>query len=424
MSKKILRLLICLISCMLSFQSMFGTVQAAKLSGAHKVRLVWNAIPDAVMYELVVTARSHGKWGKHSSTKPVLTQSNIYTAGAELDLTTFREDPNTLWWQVRALNLAKQPISEYSSPRKLSAGDADPVAPLPSVYANKNIPAKLYQVYSWIPVLHAGSYQVQVFSRVLQGNTLADQLIRTFTIEGANSFDWYDESAYPDKGAYWWRVRANDAAGSPMSDWSKAVPFTVKYTGYQVAALGDSVTHGGGAVSNTPNDPAYDWTTYTGFPIKNLGRSGDTTAPMAARFEREVVPFAPKILVIMGGVNDLRGGAAADDVIANLALIRSKCQERGIIPVFATVTPVNPAAIKQVFNQETYRNWQTEWQRVNSWIRTQPHYVDVAPMLMNTDGTMLNELATDGLHPDTKGKAVIGTAIGDYLKTNFPDYIK
>lgn len=423
MSKKILRLFICLIIFILSCQSAIGTVQAANLSGANKVRLVWNAIPDAVMYELLVTTRTHGKWGKHSL-KPVLTQSNIYTAGTELDLTAFRENPDTLWWQVRALNLTKQPISEYSSPRKLSAGDVDPAAPLPSTYPNKNIPAKLYQVYSWIPVLHAGSYQVQVFSRVPQGSALGDQLIRSFTIEGANSFDWYDESPYPDKGAYWWRVRANDTAGRPLGDWSKAVPFTVKYTGYQVAALGDSVTHGGGAVSNTPNDPAYDWTTYAGFPIKNLGRSGDTTARMAARFDREVVPFAPKILVIMGGVNDLRGGAAADDVIDNLALLQSKCQERGIIPVFATVTPVNPAAIKQVFSQDTYRDWQTQWQRVNSWIKTQQYYVDVAPLFTNSDGTMINELATDGLHPDTKGKAMIGKAVGNYLINNFPSYIK
>ncbi|QJW47842.1 GDSL family lipase [bacterium BFN5] len=423
MLKKILRLLICLLIYLVSCQPVLGIVQAANLSEAHKVRLVWNAIPDAVMYELLVTTRTHGKWGKHRF-KPVITKSNIYTAGTELDLTTFSENPDTLWWQVRALNLTKQPISEYSSPRKLSVGDVDPTAPLPSIYADINIPTKLYQVYSWIPVLHAGSYEVQVFSRVSQGSAWGDQLIRSFTIEGANSFDWYDESPYPDQGAYWWQVRANDTTGRLLGDWSKAVPFTVKYTGYQVAALGDSVTHGGGAVSNTPSDPAYDWTTYAGFPIKNLGRSGDTTAGMAARFDREVVPFAPKILVIMGGVNDLRGGAAAEDVIDNLVFIQSKCQEQGIIPVFATVTPVNPTAIKQVFNQDTYGDWQTQWQKVNSWIRTQPYYVDVAPMFMSADGTMPDELATDGLHPDTKGKAMIGTTVGNYLKRNFPAYTK
>lgn len=414
--------IIYLIALMMTSLFTVGTIYAAQPETAHKVRLLWNPIPDAVMYELTLTSRPGGRLHKEPA-KTVLVKSDIYTPGTELDLNLSTGKPGSLWWQVRALNFDRQPISGYTEPRRVSAGEFDPASPFVTTYGAKELPAKLYQVYSWIPVLHAGSYEIEI-SAASPAGTKSREVVRTKVIDGATAFDWYDETPYTTEGTYWWRVRARDGKGGLLTGWSQSVPVVVKSSGFKVAALGDSVTHGGGAVSNPPSNPAYDWTTYAGFPIKNLGHSGDTTGKMAARFESEVLPFKPRLLVVMGGVNDLRGGSRAAEVIGNLTTIREKCRQAGIIPVFATVTPVNPAAIKQVFNQDTAADWQAEWQQVNEWVKCQPYYVDVAAPLMDAQGLLAREMATDGLHPDTKGKALIGKAIGAYLNKNFSKMIK
>lgn len=388
-------------------------VQAA--AGADKVRLSWAASPDAVAYELAVISRSSAK-----RPRTVLVRSDIFTNGVELELGALKTPPKGLWWQVRALDANQQPITRFSSPRRLEKGEFDPATPLLTAQLDRFTVAKLYQVYAWVPVLRAAAYEVQVLSAPPGVAQLSNAVvIRTLTINGASAFDLYDETAFLEEGTYWWRVLARDANGQAIGKWSEARSFAVKKSGFEVAAFGDSITHGGGAISNPPSDPAYDWTTCTGFPVKNLGRSGDTTAMMAGRFESEVLPFKPKLLVIMGGVNDLRGGTAAEEVINNLTVIRDKCRAYGIIPVFVTVTPVNPSAIKRVFQQETADGWQTERQTVNNWIATQQYYVDAGALLEDSAGMLPAALAADGLHPDTRGKAIIGRTVGNYIRAQF-----
>ncbi|MEG6586121.1 GDSL-type esterase/lipase family protein [Dendrosporobacter sp. 1207_IL3150] len=421
MFKIALRVLICLSVILFSYHIEFKATQASKIEGASKVRLSWSAVPDAVMYEFIVISKSSDKGRKTLKTETIITYSDIYAPGVEVELATINADPKTLWWQVRALNSDKKPISSFSSPRRLNDGEPDPSSPLATARLESFPAAKLYQAYSWIPVLGADSYEVQILSAKQMDHT--PEVIKSLTVSGGRSFDLYDETAYTQEGAYWWRVQAKDSSGNPVGNWSEALPFTVKHGGFKVAAFGDSITHGGGAISNPPSDPAYDWTTYTGFPVKNLGHSGDTTSMMNTRFEKEVLPFAPKLLVVMGGINDLRGGAAAEDVINNLREIKEKCQEHGITPIFATVTPVNPDVIKKVFNQETEASWQSERIKVNNWIKDQEFYVDVAPLLTGPDGLLPHLAAADGLHPDTKGKAQIGKKIGRYLKKNFGENI-
>ncbi|WP_425060182.1 SGNH/GDSL hydrolase family protein [Sporomusa carbonis] len=348
----------------------------------------------------------------------------VYNPGVELDTTLFTGQ-GSIWWQVRALNLDREPISRFTDPKKLEEGEFDPVSPFITTHLDKLARVPLYPAYSWIPVLNADSYEVQILSGPVQSstNSLPGNLKKSYIIKGADSFDCYDVDAFTEEGVYWWRVIALDAKGQPIGQWSKPQPFTVSREGNIIAALGDSVTHGGGAISNPPGIPAYDWTSYAGFSIKNLGRSGDTTGSMLARFDHNVIPFQPKVLVVMGGLNDIRAGTRAVEVINHLTKIKEKCQENKIIPVFLTLTPVNPINIKRVFNEDTSPNWQEEWYKVNKWVREQTYYVDIAPMLMDNDGVMPTEFATDGLHPDTKGKALIGYAVGDYLRKNFGDVI-
>lgn len=390
-------------------------VQATSFDHVQKVRLVWDTISDAVRYELVVT-KEIGEAGKDPKPENVVfVDMNIYTAGTEMDVVNFRSQLESLYWQVRALDFDGQSISSFSMPEKLTDGEFDPIAPLPTVNFDKRDLVPLYPTYAWIPVLYADYYEVQVLSAQLDNDEASDYLINSYIIPGAQSFDCYGEDAFTTEGTWWWRVIAKAADGQSVGTWSKALPVTVRHIGYPVAALGDSVTHGGGAISNPSCNPAYDWTSYVGFPVRNLGHSGDTTEAMNSRFDADVLPFSPKILIVMGGVNDIRGGTSAEEVITHLKAIKGKCIENGIMPIFLTITPVNPAAIERAFGEATDPEWQREWHRVNAWIRSQPYYVDTASLLTGNDGLLPTKIAADGLHPDTKGKELIGRAVGEYL---------
>ncbi|WP_176215409.1 SGNH/GDSL hydrolase family protein [Sporomusa malonica] len=410
-------ILFCLVLLFPFFQSSISfpctsQAQSGDLNGK-KIRLVWEAIPDAVAYQLVFRNQHEGMKDEINLENNTL-YNEIYTPGVELDISLFPKR-EAVWWQVRALNLDREPISPFTDPMKLVDGEVDPVSPFITAHLDTLARLPLYPTYSWIPVLNAAAYEVQIFSRELQSNNLK----KSYVIKGASSFDCYDIDAFTEPGIYWWRVVALDAKGQQLGKWSEAQPFTVQGEGNIVAALGDSVTHGGGAISNPPSDPVYDWTSYVGIPMKNLGRSGDTTNTIYARFDYDVLPFHPQILVIMGGINDIRAGTPASDVINNLRQIREKCQENKIIPVFLTLTPVNPALIKRAFNEDTSSEWQSEWHKVNEWIKDQPYHVDITPIFMSGEGVMPAQFATDGLHPDSKGKALIGQAVGKFLRQTF-----
>lgn len=390
-------------------------VEAVGLDQVQKIRLLWTAVPDAVRYELIITKGRGGKGNEPNPADIVFANTIIYTAGTEVTTVGLSQQLEELWWQVRALDVDWQPISAFSRPEKLSYGEINPLTPLPTVYYERREVAPVYPTYAWIPVLNADHYEVQVLSADPEGSDGSKHLISSYKILGAQAFDCYGTDAFTEEGTRWWRVTARSADGQQIGTWSKALPITVQHTGFPLAALGDSVTHGGGAISNPPCDPAYDWTSYVGIPVRNLGRSGDTAQTMADRFNEDVLPFVPKVLLIMGGINDLRGGTPAEEVISHLNVIREKCEENGIKPIFMTVTPINPDAIKRAFNEETDENWQREWHIVNAWIRGQAYYVDVAPLLAGSDGLLPQKFAADGLHPDTVGKELIGRAVGKYL---------
>lgn len=419
---KLLRAIFCFAIIIMICQSESVKVQADHTDRVQKVRLVWEAVPDAVMYELVVNRQIEDSADTDEHIDTILVRDDIYTAGVELDVPNLNANLGTLWWQVRALNVDRQPLSDFSPPQKLEDGELDPLSPLPTAYLDIFPLAKLYPAYSWIPVLHAASYEVQVLSANPE-TSQRFEVVRTYHIDSGIAFDCYDEDSYTKEGVYWWRVLAKDCDNQPIGEWSQPLSFEVSHSGGTVALFGDSVTHGGGAISNPPSDPAYDLTSYAGVPIRNLGRSGDTVDKMVERFEQDVLPFEPQILVILGGINDIRAGKPSAEVVAELAAIKAACRKHEIIPVFITLAPLNPAGIKNAFDEDTSPDWQGEWQQVNQWIMDQEHHVDVAAQLSGPDGLLPSWIAADGLHPDTKGKAVIGQAVGAYLRQNFADRI-
>ena len=293
------------------------------------VLLRWEPYNGAVRYEVRILVRTaEGRMVEQQKL------SRVYTTGVHIPFTGLLPQDD-LYWTVQPLGYDGTPIAAASAPQPVRKALADPPAPVLTAEYDKMAYAPLYPVYSWIPLSGQTHHEVEVYRRAADGR---DVFLHTLQ---AGEQDVYDDAAFTVPGHYVYRVRGVTTAGTPISDWSAGGTFDV-ILHTPIAAFGDSITHGGGAITLPPSYTLYDWETYCTVPVKNLGHSGDTTADMLARFDRDVLPFAPRVLIIMGGVNDYRSGVYGAQTVRNLAALGEKCRAHGITPIFLTVTPIRP----------------------------------------------------------------------------------
>ena len=360
----------------------------ANLPAENVLRLTWDIVPHAVMYKVFF------------SDKELIT----YTNGIELAVNGADEV-----FKIVALNFDGKMIKDRVP---IASTEVNPKAPRTITEFDKMSYPPIYPAYSWIPSKDATYYEVQL---IKDGNVVREFV--TGTIRPDEKFDLYDEDPVLDEGEYFWRVRGlrDDVA---VTDWSTKNPATAfkVIKPARIAALGDSITHGG-ACSVTPSNASYTWEFYCNVPVKNLGHSGDTTAQILNRFDRDVLPFQPKILFIFAGVNDFRTGIKAQESIENLAVVREKCLDNEIVPVFITPLPVNPALLaKAQFVQPPPADWRQQQRIICDWILKQKNFIDITAEMTDSEGNLKAELTTDGLHPDAPGKEIIGKAVLNWLK--------
>ncbi|WP_378956424.1 GDSL-type esterase/lipase family protein [Pelosinus sp. sgz500959] len=377
--------------------------------------LKWTIVPGAVYYEIeFLSSPAENPNDVKPSVYQISSSREVFTNAYSVDLT--RYPGNHLYWRVRALNFADNPIGVFSDVAELFIDHTLPqvLKPISNTgYKEAKMPMPLYPVYSWIPIPGAVSYEVEVTTRPPEnpnGIQPSKYQIRQQVIHGGS--DCYDEEPLITPGTYYWRVRGLDNSGKPIGVYSDAEEFVVDLAaGKYAATLGDSISHGGGAISYSPADLEYSFQTYLSFPTINLAKSGDTSETMLERFNNDVLPYHPKFLIIMGGSNSLRGGVPATQVIKELAAMRDKCLANGIRPIFLTLPPINPNGINQAFNEETVPDWQKQFADVNSFIRQQRYYIDLEPYFMDENHELPPHYATDGLHLDSEGKKLMGLII-------------
>ena len=353
------------------------------------LRLYWDIVPNAVKYEIFISGNTF----------------YAYTNGIEIPV-----DNVNAKFQVNAISLEGTTI-ENKLP--IVAIDTNPTAPQTTTEFNKMNYPPIYPVYSWIPTSGADHYEIELIKD--------GKIIRRYFTQSQgqdDNFDFYDKVPVLDEGEYFWRVRALNQDNQPLTRWSEKNPsnsFEVKHK-IRFCALGDSITHGGGSISVPPSTVMYNWETYCAIPIKNLGRSGDTTAEILARFDNDVLPFRPEVLFIMAGVNDYRANILGWESVENLEAIRDKCEHNGIKPVFLTPTPINPAQIQKInFVDPPPQDWQEHQKFICDWIRDQEFFIDVNEKLTDDEGNLIDALSVDGLHPDAEGKRIIGEAVAAWL---------
>ena len=386
--------------------------------------LVWHSIPNAVLYEVEILSAPPSKESgtELSPTNHLMSTRNIFTNGWQADLRAY-SSYEKLYWRVRALGLEHEPIGEFSiaEPLYLDKSAEFPNRPIPNTYDQvMNFHQPIYPVYQWIPLNGVTHYEVELLTDPpAQEHGILPDPNRAWAqmITATNAI--YDEYARPYAGKYYWRVRGLDTQGNTVGTWSDLASFTVDAppkNRLYAAALGESITHGGGAISSSPAFLEYSYTTYLPFTCLNLGRSGDTAHTTLERFEQDVLPLHPENLLILTGSNSLRAtGITAQDIIDDLDELQKKCLAHDIRPIFLTLLPLNPERISLAFHSETDLSWKWKLTAVNMWIRSQDFYIDIEPYFYDVQKQILDpRLSTDGLHPDIDGKRMMAEIINQH----------
>ncbi len=143
----------------------------------------------------------------------------------------------------------------------------------------------------------------------------------------------------------------------------------------------------------------------------NAGIPGDTTEEMVARFARDVAVHAPRVVVILGGTNDLPTGRTTEQVVGTLEQLADLARDAGAVPVLATIPP------------RTDGSFASDVADLNAGIRRSAAssgtpLIDFFSVLADEDGGWRTGFSEDGLHPTEDGAAAMGriaveTLVGD-----------
>ncbi|UYY75804.1 GDSL-type esterase/lipase family protein [Sphingomonas sp. R1] len=170
----------------------------------------------------------------------------------------------------------------------------------------------------------------------------------------------------------------------------------------RVVFLGDSITDGWDLAKSFP-----------GKPYVNRGIGSQVTAQMLVRFEQDVVALRPRVVVILGGVNDVTGflqAESAESITANIEAMADIAAAHGIAVVLCSILPVNDysdAARNVVAERKP-----AELRAINDALRALARrrhfaFADYAAALADARGRMRRELTTDGIHPLPAGYALM-----------------
>lgn len=207
----------------------------------------------------------------------------------------------------------------------------------------------------------------------------------------------------------------------------------------KIVAFGDSITRGsaiGGEFRNWTELVAEE----TGAEIINAGIGGNTTAMARERFEKDVLSYAPNLVLILFGMNDhvlIRKGehlVSLGDFEKNLAYFSDKVREIGAAPVLLT-----PNFFIEGNEKEYYysRHPKAFYDADGGALAVLDRYIDViretavrksVPLIdirkeceqydpLEFLRTMKSCNANDGVHPARLGVRVYADCVKAYLET-------
>jgi acyl-CoA thioesterase I len=152
------------------------------------------------------------------------------------------------------------------------------------------------------------------------------------------------------------------------------------------------------------------------FPGKayiNRGIDGQTTPEMLVRFRQDVIELHPRVLVVLAGTNDIAGVTGPtrnEDIEANYASMAELARAHHIQVVFASVLPVNnythdaeeSFALRPRDRILALNKWLKDYCAKNHFV-----YLDYFSAVVDEQGMLKRNLATDGLHPTDVGYKIM-----------------
>lgn len=152
---------------------------------------------------------------------------------------------------------------------------------------------------------------------------------------------------------------------------------------------------------------------YGALKAANFGISGDTTQDVLWRIQNgELEGFKARVIVLMLGTNNINRNSNAEIAAGDAAIIaefrkrqpQAKVLVLGVFPRGAkdsagriAVTEINRELAKLADNRSIF-------------------FLDIAPAFLNADGSLIDGVMVDGLHPSTKGYEAWAKAIDPTLK--------
>jgi len=168
----------------------------------------------------------------------------------------------------------------------------------------------------------------------------------------------------------------------------------------RVVFMGNSITEGWAKLFDT---------LFAGKPYIGRGISGQTTPQMLVRFRQDVVALQPKVVVILGGTNDIAGntGPSTIEMIEdNLASMTEIAKANGIRVVLVSVLPVFDYPWKRGLEPAPKIVALNTWMKAYA-ARVGAVYLDLHTPMADERQGMRADLASDGVHPTAKGYALM-----------------
>jgi lysophospholipase L1-like esterase len=143
----------------------------------------------------------------------------------------------------------------------------------------------------------------------------------------------------------------------------------------------------------------------------NLGFGGSTLAACVWFFDRIMMPFEPKRLIVYAGDNDLGDGRSPEEVFISFQELVAKANARfGQMPCY--FISLKPSIARwHMADKFKYANSLIETEIIkqnNNW-----HFINIFPWMLNANGSPNAEYyGQDGLHMNAKGYEVWTQIIG------------
>jgi lysophospholipase L1-like esterase len=147
-------------------------------------------------------------------------------------------------------------------------------------------------------------------------------------------------------------------------------------------------------------------------PIRNRGISGDWATKSVDRFERDVIAYKPKIVIIEVGTNDIGRGLDTERIIACKETMVKRAKTHDIDVILCSILPVRGEYIS---NHPTSAIMEMNKALSNLSRREGAVYVDLYSKLADKQGNFREEYTIDGLHPSLAGYEIMARELYPYL---------